>query len=333
MLMAYEAKATGVLLAASDSRATLQDVYDPILRDSQNNAAVFYNVARQEANVGDYAQWVIRSARNASVGSGSELADTTSGRQTRVKVRTPIKKEYGFCEVADFEYAAYQTAGIFPEDIYTQEVRMAGEDLLAAGLDSVTGKSGIDYQMFRDGTGNSSQDMLGLSAWIDDGTNNGAVATIAGVTRSATNAYMNAGLINTTTATINDATLRALIKQAEINGSRLDQLIWVTTPALKTSIMNLETPAQRFVTTDAKFGFRYLKELPTYDDIPIYSDRHAESGKIYLLDMSTIAVRQLRGMYYEDMAKTATSRKGKIALFAELICYNPNKNYVATNKS
>lgn len=331
--MTYEAKASGVLLSSSDSRATLQDIYDPILRDSQNNAATFFNVMRQEPNIGDYARWVIRSARNSSVGSGTELPDTTSGRQSRVKVSTLIKKEYAFVEVSDFEYAAYQTGGIFPEDIFTQEVRKGSEDLLAAGYDTTTGKSGVDYQLFRNGTGNGSLDMLGLSAWVDDGTNNGAVPVIAGVTRSATNAYMNAGLINTTTAALQPSHLRALIQQAIINGSRLDQLMFLTTPALNSSIMNMETPAQRFVTQDAKFGFRYLKDLPTWDDIPIYTDRHAEAGKVYLLDMSTIAMRQLRPMHYEDLAKTATSRKGKLAMYAEMICYNPNKNYVSINKS
>ncbi|MFA5158081.1 MAG: phage major capsid protein [Patescibacteria group bacterium] len=331
--MTYSSKATGVLLSTSDTRATLQDIYDPILRDSQNNAATFYNILRQEPNIGDYARWVIRSARNSTVGSGSEYPDVSSGREERVKVGTPIKKNYGFIEVSDFEIRAYESAGIFPESIFTQEVQLGAMDVLAAGLNSVTAKSGVDYQLFRDGTGNNSLDMLGLSAWVDDGTNNGAVGTIAGVTRSSATTYMNAGLINTTTASISDSVLRAMEAQAIINGSRLDQLIWVTTPALKNSILNLMTPAQRYVTTEAKFGFRHMTDLPAYDDIPIYVDRHAESGKVYLLDMSTNAIRQLQPLHYEDMAKTATSRKGKLAIYAEMVCYNPNKNYVATNKS
>ena len=331
--MVYESKATGALLSTSDSRATLQDIYDPILHDSQNNAATFYNLMRQELNIGDYARWVIRSARNSTVGSGTELADVSSGREERQKVSTLIKKNYAFVEISDFEYAAYQTGGIFPEDIFTQEVRLAAVDVLAGGLNAVTGKSGIDYQMFRNGTGNGGLDITGLSAWVDDGSNNGAVPVIAGVTRDPSKPWMNAGLIDTSTSILQPAHLRALIQQAEINGSRLDQLCFVTTPALKASMMALQTPAQRFVTTDAKFGFRYLREVPTFDDIPIYTDRHAEAGKIYLLDMSTWAMRQLKPLHYEDMAKTATSRKGKLAHYAELVCYNPNKNYVSVNKS
>ena len=151
----YESKASGPLLSTSDSRATLQDIYDPILRDSQNNAATFYNILRQDPNVGDYARWVIRSARNSSIGSGSEYPDVSSGRQERVKVGTPIKKNYGFVEVSDFEIRSYESAGIFPESIFTQEVQMAAMDILAATTNSVTGKSGVDYQLFRDGTGNS----------------------------------------------------------------------------------------------------------------------------------------------------------------------------------
>ena len=320
-------------MSTSDTRATLQDIYDPILRDSQNNAATFYNILRQDPNIGDYARWVIRSARNSTLGSDTEYPNVSSGREERVKVGTVIKKNYAWVEVSDFEIRSYESAGIFPESIFTQEVQLAAMDVLAATVNSTTGKSGVDYQLFRDGTGNNSLDMLGLSAWVDDGTNNGAVASIAGVTRSATNAYMNAGLINTTSAAISDSVLRALEAQAIINGSRLDQLIWVTTPALKNSILNLETPAQRYVTTDAKFGFRHMTDLPSYDDIPIYVDRHAEAGKIYLMDMSTMAIRQLQPLHYEDMAKTAASRKGKLAIYAELICYNPNKNYVATTKT
>ena len=72
--MVYEAKASGVLLSSSDSRATLQDIYDPILHDSQNNAATFYNLLRQEMNIGDYARWVIRSAPLSSSSAISALS-------------------------------------------------------------------------------------------------------------------------------------------------------------------------------------------------------------------------------------------------------------------
>lgn len=332
MTLKYEAKATGPLLSQLDSRGTLNTVFDPILRDSQNNAATFFNLVPQTPSQGDFANWVIRTTRNFSIGSGPELPDIEVGRQGRQKAQTIIKKNYGWVEVSDFEIQAQAKVGISAEAVFTEEVRLVSNDLLSSTLVTSTSRSGVDYQMFRDGTGNSNLNILGLSAWVDDGTNNGGVATIAGITRSSANSFMNAGLINTTTEAISSATLRAMITQAQINGSRLDQLLYVTTPALRASILNLMEPAQRF-TTEAKFGFRQLTNLPMFDEIAIYSDRHCESGKIYLLDMSTFARSTLQGMHFTELAKTSASIKGQIAMFEELICRNPNKNYVALNKS
>ena len=330
-MVGFEGKSA--LLTSSNTRAELQDIYDPIIRETLNSKSVFYNLVRREQNRGDYASWVLRTGRNSTYGSGGEQPDVAGGYAGRVKCTTAIKMQYAFPEVSDFMIAAQETAGVSREALFTEEVRLATEDLIGGGLDSASVKSGMNYQMFRDGTGNGSKNFLGLSAWVDDGTNNGGVATIAGVTRAATKPYMNAASIDTTSAALTEGYLRAMIDAVQTAGASMNDLLFVTTPALKTSVLNLMQPSQRFMTTDAKFGFRTLVNAPMFDDIPIYSDKDAESGKIYLLDMSTFALRTLKDVHYEDMGKTAASRKGKVAYYGELICYAPVKNAVCTTKT
>lgn len=319
----YEYKAT--LSTTANTRAELQDIYDSAITETLNDTTTFYRVVNKVPNKGDYASWTVRSARNSSAGSNSELGDVTSGYSTRKKLTQALTVQTAFVEVSDFEVAAQASAGVSPVDIYTLEVRDATNDLLS------TATTGVNAQMFLAGTGNGGLDLTGVKAWVDDssGTISG-VTTLGGLAR-ASNSFLNATVANTTTEPISISRMRSTIASLQDAGAHMDRMLIVTTAALRGRILDLMQSGQRF-TTEAKFGFGVMT-LPVFDDLPVYSDKDCESGKVYFLDMSVLEMRLLKDFHYEDMAKTAMSRKGKIAMYGELICKAPVFCGVLTNKS
>lgn len=327
--MVYEYKSA--LATGTNSRAELQDVYDSVIQKALNNKATLFGIMPKEDNVGDYASWVARTGRNSSAGSNSETGDVSSGASTDIKLTTQIKINTAFAEVTDFMVASHAKAGIGPEDIYTDQLKQAAEDLLGRPFVDTSTKMGINAQLFRDGTGNSSKDMLGLKAWVDNSTSTiSSVTTLGGKTRSSYQALYS-GAVNTTTEPISVSRIRSMKATIEDAGANLDKCLIVTTSALKNRLLDLHQSGQIY-TTEANFGFGKMS-LPTFDGMPVYSDKDCESGKIYILDMETWAVRVLKNFHYEEMAKTAMSRKGKVAFYGELICKDVSRNSVMTNKS
>lgn len=324
----YQYKA---LSTSTNTRAELQDIYDAAIFDTVNNTPTLFRLFKQVQNKGDYASWTSRTGRNSSAGSNSELGDVTSGQSTDVKFTTAIKINTAFPEVTDFMVASHQTAGIGPEDIYTYEVQKATEDLLGRPYTDASTKMGINAQCFYDGTGNGSKDIIGLKAVVDDSSSTiSSVTSLYGKTRASYSALYSAA-VNTTTEPISIGRMRSNLATLQSAGADMSKMVIVTTHALKNRILDLHQSGQRY-TTEAKFGFGVLS-LPTFDDIPIYADKDCESGKVYFLDMSTWEMRVLKNFYYEDMSKTAMSRKGKIAFYGELVCKNVAWNGVLTNKS
>lgn len=323
----YEYKSALTTTANGTNRPELQDIYDSAIQTTLNEMSTFYRIVNKVQNKGDYASYTVRSGRNPSIGSGGELPPVTSGFSGRKKLTTVIKKQYAFPEVTDFEIAAQATAGISPVDIYTQEVQNATVDLLS------TPTTGVNAQLFSSGLGNGGLDIQGIKAWVDDAAGTlSTVTTIAGLPRAAAgNEFLNAGFFNTAAEAIGVARLRQAIAALQVAGGNLNRTIIVTTPALKNRILDTMMTGQRY-TTETKFGFGVM-ELPTFDDLPIYADKDCESGKIYMLDMSVVEMRLLKDFFYQDMAKTATTRKGMVAMFGELVVKASDFCAVLANKS
>ena len=149
----------------------------------------------------------------------------------------------------------------------------------------------IGTEIYSDGTGNSSKDILGLQAAVDDSTN---VVTYGGLSRTT---YTNwRGTLTAQSGSLSLANLAADFDAAQIGNETPDLII--TTPAVFTIYEALLTPtvSHQFSMNDfrmtgdgmarvggtlaANQGFRAL----TFRGVPVVADEKCTSGNIYTLN-------------------------------------------------
>jgi hypothetical protein len=291
--------------------------------------------------VGTVAVWAARPGRNSTTGSNTEEGDMTSSKSARDQFTLPIKINTGVVEVTHFAEVAHLSEagtgyGIGLASLFEQELSDVMIDVISKPYtDSIT-KMGLNAQLFRDGKGTNDLglDMNGLSYWIDDSSSaRSGVSTVAGKTRSSyDNLYVPSDSFNSTSAVLAEKDIRNVIESCEASGANRNTMVLITSHKLRGRIFNMMSAGERYMTTEANFGFRTVP-LPTFDGIGIYADKDCPSGVVWVVDLSTFELRELMPMRYVPLAKTATTEKGMVEYFANLICKNVHKNGILYNKS
>jgi len=294
----YEEKG---LLTTTNTRAELNDIFDPVIQSALNDRTTLYGLLKKEANIGgDYVRWRMRTGRNDSATSYLEDGAITKGNATRIKCSTPIKLLKVGVEVSGLMMAASQgRTGI--GDIYAEELKDATKDFLVE----------VNSQLFGDGTGNGGADLFGLKNTIDTTGNlyghTGEAALIGNVT-------------DVGGADISISYLREMIRKSEMAGANKNDLLFVTSYKQRDLILDLIQNMQRVIPTSARVGF---EGLPTVDGIPIHADAQCDDDYVYLIDMSVTMLKVTTPPTYEELSKTKDARSGFIKMYAEFICKAP----------
>ena len=217
---------------------------------------------------------------------------------------TQLGSYSGFDAFSTTQQNTRQRASFTPSQVYAsvaisgiQRAVNQGEeaviDLVAAELDQRANdlKDEMGNQVYGDGTGNSSKDILGIQAAVDDSTN---VTTYGGLSRST---YTNwRGTLTAQSGSLSLANLAADFDAAQ-HGNDVPSLI-VTTPAVFSIYEALLTPtvSHQFSMNDfrmtgdgmakvggaiaANQGFRAL----TFRGVPVVADEKCTSGNIFTLN-------------------------------------------------
>lgn len=302
----YEEK---MLATTTNTRAELNDIYDPIIQSTLNDATTLYGILTKETNIGgDYARWRVRTGRNASAASYGETDTITTGNAARAKVSTAIKLVKVGWDVSGLMIEANKGAsGI--GDILGAEVRDATADMLVE----------INTQLFGDGTGNGGLDMNGLKNTVDDGTN---YANIYGLAR-ASNAWLQSTTKDMAAAAIALTDLREMIQYSEKAGAKKSDLVFVTSYKQRDAILNLIQSMQMYIPTSSRFG---IEGLPTFDGIPIHADQFCDDDYVYLIDMSVTMLKVTLAPTIKELPTSTDSQSGFIRTYMELICKAPTRN-------
>lgn len=212
--------------------------------------------------------------------SGFDSFSTTQETKT-VKASFDPSQVYGSASVSGIQVAINRSGDAGVIDLITSEL-----DIISEGL-----KQEIGTQVYGDGTGNSSKDLLGLQAAVDDST---SVTTYGGISRAT---YTNWRATRTAqSGSLSLANLASDFDAAQVGNDT--PTIMVTTPAVFTIYEALLTPtvSHQFSMNDfrmtsdgiarvggtiaANQGFRAL----TFRGIPVVADEKCTSGNIYTLN-------------------------------------------------
>lgn len=188
-------------------------------------------------------------------------------------------------------------------------------DLLAVEMESVSNDmaDNLGTQMYSDGTGNSSKDIVGLDAAVDDGNGTG---TYANLLRSTYTTWVSD--LDSTSNSITLAEMRASFDAAVIGADQ--PTIGITTPAIWTTIEGLLAATLTYYTQVAGYpkltAFGISRQAGTgqtgdigfdaifFRGIPVVRDQKCTSGVFYFLNEKHI------WFYKLDHPKHASNRHG-----------------------
>jgi len=290
------------------SSAELQDIYDPVIYNALNQATVTWNLLAKDdfsKKGNNQVQFTLKTAANTSVGwyTGNAVA---TGNVTRLKYQTKFKKlQVGVSIDGDMIAAA---RGGPVSDVFAQEVMDSTMDLLSVlnaalfaeiGLETASAIIGFEY--IADSAGNTS---------------------LYNLTRSAANklAPDSAGdtYIDGASAVITMSNLRAMKRQAVVEGANKRNLVYLTSPVQADLLRGKFDDSRRMLkATDTDFGFSTDLFV---DGVPVFEDKDCNDDDWFLIDLETHRVGIWIPPTIERLGKNADSEDAFVKTY--LATYN-----------
>ncbi len=217
-------------------------------------------------------------------------------------------------------------------------------DLIAAEMEQRANdlKDDIGRQIYSDGTGNSSKDILGLNAAIDDGSN---VVTYGGISRNTfTNWKSN---LTAQSGSLSLANMAADVDAAQVGTDMPDLMVcpkavWTIYEALLTPTVSHQVRPLEFRLTregshtianlGGNQGFRAL----TFRGIPVVSDEKCPAGNMYTLNTEFLKFYKIpnarhttikNGFAWTDWKEPINQDAvvGQLLLYGQLVCTSPRR--------
>ncbi|MDD5501601.1 MAG: phage major capsid protein [Candidatus Omnitrophica bacterium] len=262
--------------------ALTNDAVIKTVTDNVFNSTPFLKWLKQHQKTGYSGNQLVapvEHARNTSGGSyrGSDLFTTTD-------VDTATRAIINWSDY-------YQTVTITGDDKDFNRGKAAIINLIDYKMRN--GRKSLSYNLtagaFSDGTGNSSKDLVGLKAAVDDSTN---ISTYANISRS-TDTWWKAKY-TALSDYISLSAMQSMYGDLTDNEDRPDAII--TTQDVWDDIWELLTPIQRSDSEkmSVNYGFRTI----TFNGTPIWVDAQCPSGEMYYLNSAYINLYPLEG--YEE---------------------------------
>lgn len=209
-------------------------------------------------------------------------------------------------------------------------------DLVEAEMEtarlSLASKLGTD--VYGDGTGNSSKELLGLAAGVDDGTN---VATYGGITRSSgSQGTAVKGVLKASAGTLTLPLMNSHMGACTIQPARPDLIM--TTQAMWDKVWDRVQPQQRFPVGPgfdelAKVGYNAIN----FNGAAAVPDSKCASGNMWYLntDYIKLVVHKSRDFHFTGFQKphNQDALVGQILFAGQLIVTAPRLNCRATGLS
>lgn len=209
---------------------------------------------------------------------------------------------------------------------------LAVHKLVANAVDDAesTLKDLFAAQIFGNGTGNSGKDLLGISAYIDDGT---GTAIYGGIDR-ATNAFWKSNVVKSANAkALTTAHMRQVFNRCAAGGMENKPDLIVTDlatfekyEALIEGKTNIQQPIGKLEKEFANLGFNFL----SFKGVPVVYDEYATADTMYFINSNTLQLWGKPGRIFQpsEMVKPADqdAKIGQIFFAGELVGTEPRRN-------
>jgi hypothetical protein len=294
------------------SQAELQDIVMPTIFNALNESTVTFDLLAKDSMAGRGTNRVVFVLKTANTGAYFSTSNAITQTQTaREKYSIEFKKVYIGGAVDGDLVAASRGSPV-------------GEALALEVADrTIALKKKMNQALFDENAGNAADATpMGIPALTDSAGN----TSIYNTTRSAANklAPDAAGDTYVSGASgLNETLLRNAIEQATTDGSQLDDLIFVGTPAVLNKYKALFDNRERVVPYSDRVGF---KNAPEYEGVPLFGDVDSKADSLFLVDTAALRVAIFVPPTVEALGKRSDSDEFFVKSYYAVYCTAPRRN-------
>jgi hypothetical protein len=293
------------------SQAELQDVVMPVIFNALNESTVTYDLIGKETGGSDGSNRVVFVLKIANTGAyfstGNAIVTTTTQRQ---KYSTEYKKLY-IGGAVDGDLQVYSRGAPFGEALALEIADRA-----------IALKVEANQALYDENVGEAGEaEPLGIPAITDSAGN----TSLYNTTRSAANKLAPDSAGDTYvdgSAGLTEPMLRNAIEQATTDGSMLDDLIFVGTPAVINKYKALFDNKERLVPYSPRAGF---KNAPDFEGVPLFGDKDAKASSLFLIDMKALRAKIVQPATVEMLGKRSDSHEFFMKQYYAIYCTAPRR--------
>ena len=294
------------------SQAELQDVVMPVIFNALNESTVTWDLLAKD-NMGaqgtNRVTFVLKTANTGAYFSkGNSITATETDRE---KYTIEYKKVY-IGGAVDGDLQAYSRGAPF------------GEALALEIADrTIALKKKMNQALFDEQAGlKAGTQPLGIPAITDSAGNTSLYDT----TRSAANKLAPTSAGDTyvdASGGLTEPMLRNAIEQATTDGSMLDDLMFVGTPAVVNKYKALFDNKERLVPYSPRAGF---KNAPDFEGVPLFGDVDSKADSLFLIDTRALRIAILVPPTVEMLGKRADADEFYVKSYYAVYCVAPRRN-------
>lgn len=293
------------------SQAELQDVMLPVIFNALNESTVTWDLLAKD-NMGSRGTnritFVLKTGNTGAYFSKGNAITTTE--TDREKYTIEYKKIY-IGGAVDGDLQAYSRGAPF------------GEALALEIADrTIALKTKMNQALFDETAGNkSAATPLGIPAITDSAGN----TTLYDTTRSAANKLDPDAAGDTYvdgSGGLTEPMLRNAIEQATTDGSDLNNLIFVGTPAVINKYKALFDNKERLVPYSPRAGY---KNAPDFEGVPLFGDKDSKASSLFLIDTAALRIGILVPSTVEMLGKRSDSSEFFVKSYYAVYCTAPRR--------
>ena len=293
------------------SQAELQDTVMPVIFNALNETTVTWDLLSKDNMASQGTNRVVFVLKTGNSGAYFSKGNTITTSETdREKYSIEYKKIY-IGGAVDGDLQAYSKGGPF------------GEALALEIADrTIALKVKMNQALFDENAGNKSgAEPLGIPAITDSAGN----ATLYDTARSAANKLSPDAAGDTYvdgSGGLTEPMLRNAIEQATTDGSQLNDLIFVGTPAVINKYKALFDNKERLVPYSDRAGF---KNAPDFEGVPLFADKDSKANSLFVIDTKALRAAILVPPTVEMLGKRSDSEEFFVKSYYAIYCTAPRR--------
>jgi hypothetical protein len=293
------------------SQAELQDTMMPVIFNALNESTVTWDLLAKDNMASQGTNRVTFVLKTGNTGAYFSKGNTIVATETdREKYTIEYKKVY-IGGAVDGDLQAYSRGGPF------------GEALALEIADrTIALKVKMNQALFDENAGlKAGAEPLGIPAITDSAGNTSLYDTARSSTNklapdAAGDTYIDAS------GGLTEPMLRNMIEQATTDGSRLDDLIFVGTPAVINKYKALYDSRERLVPYSDRAGFKFA---PDFEGVPFFADKDSKANSLFLIDSSALRAAILVPPTVEMLGKRSDSEEFFVKSYYAIYCTAPRR--------